>query len=73
MNNDGGEEFELMEDKSKIGFKGVGNMLGGEGRMCLLLMLLYLVKEVELFVEVFLEFEKDDNGNSKLVGLDLNV
>lgn len=30
-----------------------GGMRGGEGRMCLLFMLLYLVKEVELLVEEY--------------------
>lgn len=50
VNNDGGEEFEATEDKSKKG-KGVGNMRGGEGRMCLPPMLLHPVKEVELPVE----------------------
>lgn len=73
VNNDGGEEFELTEDKSKIGLKGVGNMPGGEGRMCLPPMLLHPVKEVELPVEVPPEPEKDDNGNSKPVGLDPNA
>ncbi|KAJ4272025.1 hypothetical protein NW762_000735 [Fusarium torreyae] len=50
VNNDGGEEFEGTEDKSKKG-KGVGNMRGGEGRMCLPPMLLHPVKDVELPVE----------------------
>lgn len=50
VNNDGGEEFETTEDKSKQG-PGVGNMPGGEGRMCLPPMLLHPVKEVELPVE----------------------
>ncbi|WZH39844.1 Major facilitator superfamily transporter [Fusarium acuminatum] len=50
VNNDGGEEFEVTEDKSKKG-KGVGNMRGGEGRMCLPPMLLHPVKDVELPVE----------------------
>ncbi|KAF4995107.1 hypothetical protein FDECE_12905 [Fusarium decemcellulare] len=50
VNNDGGEEFETTEDKSKKG-KGVGNMRGGEGRMCLPPMLLHPVKDVDLPVE----------------------
>ncbi|KAM5355989.1 hypothetical protein ACJ41O_002635 [Fusarium nematophilum] len=50
VNNDGGEEFEATEDKSKKG-KGVGNMRGGEGRMCLPPMLLHPVKDVEVPVE----------------------
>lgn len=51
VNNDGGDEFEKTEDKSKVGQGGVGNMPGGEGRMCLPPMLLHPVKEVELAVE----------------------
>ncbi|KAI9171547.1 hypothetical protein HJFPF1_01033 [Paramyrothecium foliicola] len=50
VNNDGGEEFETTEDLSKQG-DGVGNMPGGEGRMCLPPMLLHPVKDVELPVE----------------------
>ncbi|KAF5022943.1 hypothetical protein F66182_5009 [Fusarium sp. NRRL 66182] len=50
VNNDGGEEFEGTEDQSKKG-KGVSNMRGGEGRMCLPPMLLHPVKDVELPVE----------------------
>ena len=50
VNNDGGEEVEGTEDKSKKG-KGVGNLRGGEGRMCLPPMLLHPVKDVELPVE----------------------
>lgn len=50
VNNDGGEEFEKTVDESKEG-TGVGNMPGGEGRMCLPPMLLHPVKEVELPVE----------------------
>ncbi|KAL2212424.1 hypothetical protein CC79DRAFT_1340284 [Sarocladium strictum] len=63
VNNDGGEEFELTEDKSKIGQKGVGNMPGGEGRMCLPPMLLHPVKEVDLPVEAPPEdHEPDENA-----------
>lgn len=51
VNNDGGEDFEKTEDRSRTG-GGVGNMPGGEGRMCLPPMLLHPVKEVELPVEV---------------------
>ncbi|KAL2256739.1 hypothetical protein VTK26DRAFT_1192 [Humicola hyalothermophila] len=54
VNNDGGEEFELMVDLSKAekGEDGtVGGMKGGEGRMCLPPMLLHPVKEVDLPVE----------------------
>lgn len=50
VNNDGGEEFEMTEDKSKQGGS-VSDMRGGEGRMCLPPMLLHPVKEVELPVE----------------------
>lgn len=50
VNNDGGSEFETTTDQSRKG-KGVGNMRGGEGRMCLPPMLLHPLKDVELFVE----------------------
>ncbi|QUC18393.1 uncharacterized protein UV8b_02634 [Ustilaginoidea virens] len=50
VNNDGGEEFEKTVDESKEG-PGVGNMRGGEGRMCIPPMLLHPVKDVELPVE----------------------
>jgi hypothetical protein len=50
VNNDGGEEFEKTADESKQGGS-VGDMPGGEGRMCLPPMLLHPVKEVELPVE----------------------
>jgi hypothetical protein len=50
VNNDGGEEFETTADPTKEG-EGVGNMVGGEGRMCLPPMLLHPIKEVELPVE----------------------
>jgi hypothetical protein len=51
VNNDGGEEFELVEDKSKNNTD-VNNMRGGEGRMCLPPMLIHPVKDVELPVEI---------------------
>ncbi|ORY66355.1 uncharacterized protein BCR38DRAFT_177977 [Pseudomassariella vexata] len=50
VNNDGGEEFELTEDKSKNGTI-VSEMRGGEGRMCLPPMLLHPIKNVDLPVE----------------------
>lgn len=50
VNNDGGDEFERTRDGSKTG-PGVGNMAGGEGRICLPPMLLHPVKGVELPVE----------------------
>ncbi|KYK55618.1 hypothetical protein DCS_07581 [Drechmeria coniospora] len=50
VNNDGGEEFEKTEDKSKEG-PGVSNMAGGEGRMCLPPMLLHPIKDVALPIE----------------------
>jgi hypothetical protein len=50
VNNDGGDEFEMTRDESKQGGS-VGDMPGGEGRMCLPPMLLHPVKEVELPVE----------------------
>ncbi|RYP74572.1 hypothetical protein DL771_002838 [Monosporascus sp. 5C6A] len=51
VNNDGGEEFERVEDVSKNGTT-VSEMRGGEGRMCLPPVLLHPVKDVELPVEV---------------------
>lgn len=50
VNNDGGEEFELVRDMSK-NESTVGLMRGGEGRMCLPPMLLHPIKGVELPVE----------------------
>ncbi|KAK7737478.1 hypothetical protein SLS53_006551 [Cytospora paraplurivora] len=50
VNNDGGEEFELVRDMSKDEST-VGLMRGGEGRMCLPPMLLHPIKGVELPVE----------------------
>lgn len=50
VNNDGGEEFEKTEDKSRVG-PGVGSMAGGEGRMCLPPMLLHPIKEVDIPIE----------------------
>lgn len=50
VNNDGGEEFELVEDKTKNAST-VDQMRGGEGRMCLPPMLLHPIKGVELPVE----------------------
>ncbi|KAH6608694.1 hypothetical protein Trco_002040 [Trichoderma cornu-damae] len=50
VNNDGGEEFERTEDKSRAG-SGVSSMAGGEGRMCLPPMLLHPVKEVDIPIE----------------------
>ncbi|KAI0482771.1 hypothetical protein GGR56DRAFT_621523 [Xylariaceae sp. FL0804] len=62
VNNDGGEEFELVEDQTKNG-SSVSQMRGGEGRMCLPPMLLHPVKDVELPVEelpVELEIPESD-------------
>ncbi|KAH7035327.1 uncharacterized protein B0I36DRAFT_318112 [Microdochium trichocladiopsis] len=50
VNNDGGEEFEQVEDQSRTGAS-VPEMRGGEGRMCLPPMLLHPIKNVELPVE----------------------
>lgn len=50
VNNDGGEEFEQVRDMSKDEST-VGQMRGGEGRMCLPPMLLHPIKGVELPVE----------------------
>ncbi|KAH6898740.1 hypothetical protein B0T10DRAFT_473556 [Thelonectria olida] len=69
INNDGGEEFETTEDHSKDG-KGVGNMRGGEGRMCLPPMLLHPIKDVEVPVEVP---EQKEDGESEAPALDPNA
>ncbi|KOS16631.1 hypothetical protein ESCO_004762 [Escovopsis weberi] len=58
VNNDGGEEFERSEDRSRDG-RGVGGMRGGEGRMCLPPMLLHPVKDVKVPVEGPAEEEPD--------------
>jgi len=50
VNNEGGEEFETTLDEGRSG-KGINQMKGGEGRMCLPPMLIHPVKEVELSVE----------------------
>ncbi|KAH8197873.1 hypothetical protein TruAng_007972 [Truncatella angustata] len=50
VNNDGGEEFELTEDKTKNAST-VSLLRGGEGRMCLPPMLLHPIKNVDLPVE----------------------
>lgn len=50
VNNDGGEEFELVRDMSKDEST-VGEMRGGEGRMCLPPMLIHPIKGVDLPVE----------------------
>jgi hypothetical protein len=56
VNNEGGEEFELTVDEGRSG-KGVNEMKGGEGRMCLPPMLIHPVKNAELPVEGRLEEE----------------
>jgi len=56
VNNEGGEEFELTVDEGRSG-KGVNEMRGGEGRMCLPPMLIHPVKNVELSVEDSIEEE----------------
>ncbi|KAI1356434.1 hypothetical protein F5Y01DRAFT_267310 [Xylaria sp. FL0043] len=53
VNNIGGEEFELIVDESKNGTH-IGDMRGGEGRMCLPPMLIHPVKGIELPVEEIL-------------------
>ncbi|RKF54440.1 hypothetical protein OnM2_097010 [Erysiphe neolycopersici] len=50
VNNDGGAEFELSIDETKTQ-NGVGQMRGGEGRMCIPPMLLHPVKGIKLPVE----------------------
>ena len=54
VDNQGGEEFEMTEDKTKDD-ETVASMRGGEGRMCLPPMLIHPVKDVELPVEVIPE------------------
>jgi hypothetical protein len=54
VNNEGGEEFELVTDEGRDG-KGVNGMRGGEGRMCLPPMLIHPVKNVELPVDQAVE------------------
>ncbi|KAJ1331534.1 DUF3405 domain-containing protein [Microdochium nivale] len=64
VNNDGGEEFELVEDQSRTGAS-VSEMRGGEGRMCLPPMLLHPIKNVELPAEADpaeLEIPESDPG-----------
>ncbi|EGS19179.1 uncharacterized protein CTHT_0058040 [Thermochaetoides thermophila DSM 1495] len=63
VNNDGGEEFEVVEDmgKEKDGST-PGRMKGGEGRMCLPPMLVHPVKEVELPVVKGAEGEERVEG-----------
>ncbi|KAJ8106714.1 hypothetical protein ONZ43_g6968 [Nemania bipapillata] len=53
IDNIGGEEFELIVDESKNGTD-IGEMRGGEGRMCLPPMLIHPIKDVELAVEELL-------------------
>ena len=57
VNNEGGEVFETSVDEGRSG-KGVNEMRGGEGRMCLPPMLIHPVKGVELPVEGVLEEEE---------------
>ncbi|KJZ73546.1 hypothetical protein HIM_07102 [Hirsutella minnesotensis 3608] len=66
VNNDGGDEFEKTADKSKQG-SGVGNMPGGEGRMCLPPMLLHPVKDVEMPIEAP---PKEEDGAKGQAGSD---
>ncbi|KAJ2907006.1 hypothetical protein MKZ38_008574 [Zalerion maritima] len=51
VNNDGGEGFETTKDESKTG-DSVGQMKGGEGRMCLPPMLVHPVRDLGLPLEV---------------------
>ncbi|KAL6873160.1 hypothetical protein J3F83DRAFT_732267 [Trichoderma novae-zelandiae] len=61
VNNDGGEEFEKTQDKSRAG-SGITAMAGGEGRMCLPPMLLHPVKEVDIPIEAPPQ-EEEATGN----------
>lgn len=58
VNNEGGEEFELTVDEGRSG-RGVNQMRGGEGRMCLPPMLIHPVKSVEIPVEGLAEAEEE--------------
>ena len=62
VNNEGGEEFELIVDEGRDG-KGVNGMRGGEGRMCLPPMLIHPVKGVELPVQESPEKEDVPESN----------
>ncbi|PSS03566.1 hypothetical protein BD289DRAFT_358758 [Coniella lustricola] len=61
VNNDGGEEFELMRDATKND-NSVGEMKGGEGRMCLPPMLIHPIKGVDLPVEQLNDETNDIDG-----------
>lgn len=63
VNNDGGEEFELNRDMSKDETS-VGQMRGGEGRMCLPPMLVHPVKGIDLPVEQYDEVEVPESDPS---------
>ncbi|KAF3764806.1 hypothetical protein M406DRAFT_43006 [Cryphonectria parasitica EP155] len=63
VNNDGGEEFELTRDMTKDETS-VGEMRGGEGRMCLPPMLIHPVKGVDLPVEQYDEIEVPESDPS---------
>lgn len=63
VNNDGGEEFELTRDMSKDE-SNVGQMRGGEGRMCLPPMLIHPIKGVDLPVEQYDEVEVTESDPS---------
>ncbi|EHA53728.1 hypothetical protein MCOR27_009884 [Pyricularia oryzae] len=59
VNNDGGADFETEEDGTKAGEGDVGQMRGGEGRMCLPPMLIHPIKDVDLPTDKNLDEEFD--------------
>ena len=61
VDNEGGEEFELVVNEGRSGMRlKVNDMRGGEGRMCLPPMLIHPVKGVELPVEGLREEEVEE-------------
>ncbi|TLD12287.1 uncharacterized protein PgNI_04897 [Pyricularia grisea] len=59
VNNDGGADFEIAADGTKAGEGEVGQMRGGEGRMCLPPMLIHPIKDVDLPTDKNLDEEFD--------------
>ncbi|KAL8295408.1 hypothetical protein RB597_008680 [Gaeumannomyces tritici] len=64
VNNDGGPSFETSEDEQREESGTVGQMRGGEGRMCLPPMLLHPIKDVDLPVDRNLDETFDGHGVS---------
>jgi hypothetical protein len=66
VDNEGGEKFEMTVDEGRSG-KGVINMKGGEGRMCLPPMLIHPVKSVTMPVEGATELPEGDDMSEENV------